>query len=375
MWGRGHPSARADVMSSVGGDELNVSVALSRIDWDTQYASIIPKTVLGDIVADCATDAGVGTKYVYRDASKDAELGMFFVIPNEKRVQYQRCHSSFWRQDWPNLFSWRDILLESRGKDGDVWVHQTGITPLCGVGARENWKALMASCAALDVPISVDLNHRPALGSFATLWDIVGPTLKAVRFLVLSSRSLVNLGRWFGGNIATLAARVDGRPLHDTDLWCALMRAVHAQLKGPMLCVCFKIREAATQRQTRWSVAVDGKGVHTTFHTPVYHIPKDECGGGSAWSAGLIDRLTESDVQWTRDVDEEGVASFWSLATGSRTASVEVALRRADLLAALCQEERGDMSTVDRKRLSSNEGAFEGRPADITGGPFRTSRL
>jgi hypothetical protein len=29
-------------------------------------------------------------------------------------------------------------------------------------------------------------------------------------------------------------------------------------------------------------------GVHTTTSTPVWHSPKDELGGGSAWSAGLI---------------------------------------------------------------------------------------
>lgn len=34
----------------------------------------------------------------------------------------------------------------------------------------------------------------------------------------------------------------------------------------------------------------DEDGVHTSESTPVYHAPKDECGGGSAYAAGIIDR-------------------------------------------------------------------------------------
>lgn len=33
----------------------------------------------------------------------------------------------------------------------------------------------------------------------------------------------------------------------------------------------------------------DDSGVHTTLKTPVYHRPKDECGGGSAWACGILD--------------------------------------------------------------------------------------
>ena len=39
----------------------------------------------------------------------------------------------------------------------------------------------------------------------------------------------------------------------------------------------------------RGSVIVDGSGVHSTLPTPVFHTPKDECGGGSAWAAGILD--------------------------------------------------------------------------------------
>lgn len=38
----------------------------------------------------------------------------------------------------------------------------------------------------------------------------------------------------------------------------------------------------------------DEAGVHTSEPTPVYHIPKDECGGGSAYAAGIIDRCAHA---------------------------------------------------------------------------------
>ena len=49
------------------------------------------------------------------------------------------------------------------------------------------------------------------------------------------------------------------------------------------LVVCFKTRDAAGL-QRRWSALADVAGVHTTLAIPVFHTPKDECGGGSAWA-------------------------------------------------------------------------------------------
>ena len=65
----------------------------------------------------------------------------------------------------------------------------------------------------------------------------------------------------------------------------------------------------------------------TTKDVPIYHSPKDECGGGSAWSAGMLDYLCL----------HEGAA------TGIDCRKL---LRRGDLLAALCQESKGDQSTT-----------------------------
>ncbi|KAK3247371.1 hypothetical protein CYMTET_43125 [Cymbomonas tetramitiformis] len=74
---------------------------------------------------------------------------------------------------------------------------------------------------------------------------------------------------------------------------------------------------------------------------PVLHRTKDECGGGSAWLAWMLHGLAQ-----------------WRPCNG-----LEGALRRADLLAALCQETRGDFSQVNALQLERAEVAWEGKPA------------
>eukprot|EP00501_MAST-03F_sp_TOSAG23-6_P001954 GSMAST32.ASY1.ANO1.2038.1 assembled CDS len=139
-WGRGQPSSRSNVVFSLGGDEMNVAVALH-------------------VVFKCAEDVGVGINHVHIDPK--GEMGIFYVLPDEKRVQYQRRTSSFWVAQ-PN-FNWYNIFTSPILCD---WVHATGITPLCGVLAQ-----------SLGLTVSIDLNHRPALGTLSELWKIVSTVL------------------------------------------------------------------------------------------------------------------------------------------------------------------------------------------------------
>jgi hypothetical protein len=78
----------------------------------------------------------------------------------------------------------------------------------------------------------------------------------------------------------------------------------------------------------------------------VVHQPRDELGGGSAWAAGFIDASMEA-LEKHQKVDELK------------------RLRRADLLAALCQETLGDHSIVPRRILSEVEAKYVGRPAPV----------
>jgi len=78
----------------------------------------------------------------------------------------------------------------------------------------------------------------------------------------------------------------------------------------------------------------------------VIHAPRDDVGGGSAWAAGFIDYSCEA--------LEGGIA-----------VDAQKRLRRADLLAALCQETIGDHSVAPRRLLRAIESKFESKAARL----------
>jgi hypothetical protein len=97
--------------------------------------------------------------------------------------------------------------------------------------------------------------------------------------------------------------------------------------------------------------------VHTTYNTPVYHKPKDECGGGSAWAAGIIDRVYQAG--WANAVPTgDGTTDIFD-------GEMVQAIRRADLLAAMCQESVGDHSQVVRAELAGVENDHVGAEINL----------
>ena len=89
-------------------------------------------------------------------------------------------------------------------------------------------------------------------------------------------------------------------------------------------------------------------GGYSTQEIPVWHVPKDDLGGGSAWAAGMMHAL-----------------HFQPVAADAHLA----ALRRADLLSALCQETAGDFSAVTLPELEAAEARFSGVAARLPGAP------
>lgn len=302
----------------------------------------------------CA-DTCVEQKHLVIDDSDGAEVGTFTVLPEGKRVHYQRRHSAFYRQAADGNFDWPAILDTSARP---VFMHATGITPLCGPGALANWRAALRTAGKQGVGVLLDLNHRPALGTLEELWGHVSPFLSGtVHVLVLSRGQLVGVANLLSVDVAGVEDAVEDDPA-----WVDLMCKVHAAINGPVLACCFKVRDARGI-QRRWSVIVDASGTHSTFDRPVYHRPKDECGGGSAWAAGVMDALSRRGVALDRS--GSGPVKVVGL-------DLNRVARRADLLAALCQESFGDHSVVPASALNSAEKEFDGLPARIghdVGGP------
>ena len=359
-YGRGNPSSSAKMLFSVGGDELNVMVAAAKIGVASEWVSILPTGPMGDVVANCATDAGVETGRLIRLPSEEGALiGIFFVMPSLRRVEYTRRASAFCEQTMARTrFDWDAILQDASG-GRNVYVHATGITPMLGDGAYGNWTKSMVAAERCGVPVVCDLNHRPQLGTLAELWERVVPSLGAIKVLILSRGSLAGLTALFALG-APAAVEVEGgaseswEAAHAREVMTLAM--IHARLAGPAVVCCFKNRDDANV-QRRWSVLIDAAGTHTTQSLPTFHIAKDECGGGSAWACGIMHALSLAPGSPASRFSDGGSGGPVQI---EGVTDICAAMRHADLLAALCQEVAGDHSTVTLEELSAAEARWAG---------------
>lgn len=323
MYGRGNPSGNAPYLRSIGGDELNVMVAHARLGNFSEWVSVVSRGPNGDYIINAASDEGVSVTNCERPKGQ-TDTGVFWVIPTEKRVLYQRKYSAFWQEDiefnWGEIFSKPSVTQTIR-------LHATGITPMCGPIAKRNWEQMMAVAQKMDIPITMDLNHRPALGPLSTLWDITLPFVSKLHHLVLAKDSVLGLGKLLLNRPAEPAPA-------SVPEWNELLQRLQQAMggnDGPTLLCCFKCESSGEQNQKRWSTAITPQGtIVTTEGKAVFHTPKEPCGGGSCFAAGLIDGCYA----------ELGLAD---------------AMHRGDCLAALCQETMGDWSIIDRPMLTRAE--------------------
>eukprot|EP00118_Oscarella_pearsei_P011816 m.82148 g.82148 ORF g.82148 m.82148 type:complete len:594 (+) comp36287_c0_seq4:68-1849(+) len=318
-------------LRSVGGDELNVCVAQSKLGRPTRWISVLPTGPLGKVVVDSAGNVDFSdVAYV-----ENADIGTFTVLPELKTVHYQRRNSAFAKHE-PSVFDWSQLL----SKSNKSWLHVTGITPLISEPSFQSWDKALKEAHNQKIPISIDFNHRKQLGSLEKLWNCVKPHLPHLQIVVLSLTSLQEL------------ADLEGvpRPQSDTaesdPAWPRLMQTMRQKWGLKQLACCFKTVDESGL-QTRWSVLCTESSVFTTHGIPILHRPLDALGGGSAWMAGLLDFLMGTEIV-------------------SGKSDLTLALRHADLLAALCQETAGDHSTVTRSQLSQVEERFRGKTVDLT---------
>eukprot|EP01121_Diplochlamys_sp_Union-15-3_P005445 TRINITY_DN1577_c0_g1_i2.p1 TRINITY_DN1577_c0_g1~~TRINITY_DN1577_c0_g1_i2.p1 ORF type:complete len:538 (+),score=103.89 TRINITY_DN1577_c0_g1_i2:45-1658(+) len=332
------PSGKANVLRTIGGDELNVAIALSKLGRVSEWFSVLPTGALGDHVVKNSEWNKVQINNVIR--VDNADIGIFTVMPKEKTVHYQRGYSA-WALQSKDCFKWNSIFGAYEEKDSvsssakHLWMHVTGISPMTGEKPAYNWSKGIEEAVKRGVSISMDFNHRKQLGTLEKLWDITKPHLKHLDILILSLVSLVELSQ-----LHQLEVPPSGTGEEDP-AWPKLLQQLQHKIGVNRLACCFKIRYPSGL-QKRWSVIADNEGVHSTIDTPVYHTPKDECGGGSAWAAGYIDTRH---FKSSKDPKE--------------------ALRNADLLASLCQESFGDHSVVERSEYEAWIAASKGKPIVI----------
>lgn len=353
-------------LRSVGGAELNITVALSRLGWGgrSRWVSVVPQGVLGDdflrILGKAYPDEkGSGNLDLVRREAGD--VGIYHVWPARHKIWFQRHRSVFGLMN-PSWFSrafWRQVLSDGASSSTPQVLHVTGITPLISVNTRAAWDHALEEAWAIKedsilgrkLVVTMDLNHRPALGSWNDLWQMAEPHLQTLDLLVFSIGDVIQVGEVFGENFAAdfKALKEESPGRAGAAGLDALVRKCVVKLQSYLgnrtnIAVTCKARDQVPgelPQQLRWSILCRKDGtLLSTYETAVPQQVKEEIGGGDSWLSGVIDGLV--------GCPEAGAAApSWSDKMWLQ------AMQRGDMLAALKQQVLGDFSNVERSALES----------------------
>lgn len=292
-----------------GGAEFNVACALARIGTTSAWVSVLPEEET--IIHSTANEANV---HLEIQLSKRG-IGRYMIDSEASSVVYDRMDSGFAHLN-PRDFDWRTLLSGAR------WLVMSGITPLLGERPRSAWGGALTFAELDGTLIAMDLNHRPALGTIDTLWEIIRPRMRMFNVLILSAESLSRI------------AVIEGikKPENYEENVEALAE-LRRRFLIPHLCCTFK-RPESRNTQRRWSVVAHAFGLDSTEKDAIIHTPIEPLGGGDAWLAGFLDALSEH---------------------GHGPVSPLIGAMRGDLLAALSQRTEGDVSLVSRDELDAFE--------------------
>jgi 2-dehydro-3-deoxygluconokinase len=189
------------------------------------------------------------------------------------RVVYDRAHSAF-SELAPSDFDWTAILSGAR------WLHLSGISPALGDAPLQCVHHALDAAAAHRIPVSLDLNYRPALWSGRDPRPILQPLAARATLLIANPGAIeVMLGLTTAGTApeAPEAIRTTAESIH-RHYGCT--------------------RVAITQREVL-SASVHGWQAHLwDAATQAMHFGEryqvqliDRVGGGDAFVAGLLHQL------------------------------------------------------------------------------------
>ena len=159
----------------IGGSELNVAVAVSRLGMSSAWISRLSDNSLGRMVRNRARELGVDVSHVI--FSDQGRQGLYFVeygaAPRASSVLYDRGNSAMSRVQ-PGEVDWKKIL--SRAK----LFHVSGITPALSPAAAETTALAMKVAKEAGCLVSYDLNYRKKLWSPSEAKKCQEPLMKLV---------------------------------------------------------------------------------------------------------------------------------------------------------------------------------------------------
>ena len=247
---------------SLGGSEINTSITLKKLGNEPYIISSLPDNELGDYYVNVLHKHKIKSNFIKRNGEL---IGSMYIKNN--KVFYQRKYSSFSflsmnNIDFNNIFS-----LEYN------WLHLTGITPLLNSNVREIWCSLIENSIQRKIPVSIDLNYRPPLGSFKDLWSTIKSYISEINTLVISENNILN--------ICMLEDIVYSSFLDNN------LKEIGNKLNVNRIVICMKERRDGKQK--RYSIMFYKQKIY--YSNIKEHIPLEEIGGGDSYIGCLIDQL------------------------------------------------------------------------------------
>ena len=238
---------------SLAGSEINTGVALKRLGNDVTILSILPNNDLGKYYKQILNDIGINTQYL---SICNGSIGTMYVKDN--KVTYDRLDSAFYRMSC-DVFPLRTIFKEHYD-----WIHLTGITASLSLNNIFVWKTIIEYGLSMSIPISIDLNHRPALIEFRDLWKIIKPFTPFIEILFVSKENipmLLNIEK-------------------STDIPNLLNKL---QLKQLLYCI-----KEPTENNDQLRYSILHQQDTSIQSEPIVQSVKEPIGGGDTYSAGFI---------------------------------------------------------------------------------------
>jgi 2-dehydro-3-deoxygluconokinase len=255
-----------------GGSEANVAVGLAHLGTPSSYITRLPASAIGDAALTAIRAEGVDTRDIVRGG---ARLGIYYVESGADlrpmRVVYDRAGSAFSAMGQDDV-DWASVLR------GAEWLHLSGITPALGEGPSCAAIAAAKAARALSVPVSLDLNYRPALWAGRDPRPFVEPLAARTDLLIGNPGA-------FAAMLGVATPEGAGEALVE-----AASRRVHETLG------CSRV--AVTRREVRsasahgWSACLFDAPSNALFVSRRYDVQVvDRVGGGDSFAAGLLHAL------------------------------------------------------------------------------------
>ena len=254
----------------VGGGELNVAVAASRLGLKTAYVTRVPENPLGRLIVNKAREHGIDTSHVVW--AEDGRAGIYFLelgaAPRASSVVYDRAGSSI-SLIKPGEVNWDEVFKGAKA------FHVSGITPALSKSAADVTMEALKSAKAAGCKVSFDLNYRAKLWAEEEANKCMVPMMEYVDVLITTEEDTYRVFRIKDETYEKVAEK-----LHETFGFDV---------------VTITLRETPSVWRNKWTAIAYHNGRFYTDRTYDVEIV-DRVGAGDSYSAGFIYGYLTGDV-------------------------------------------------------------------------------